>query len=82
MTSATFKKFALFAAKASITVFLIWLVVRNIDLADTVQRVRSIPLWVVPVTLGLIFFQFAMGIWRWSGRARFQLRPPIPGATD
>ena len=65
MTPATFKKFALFAAKASITVFLIWLVVRNIDLADTVQRVRSIPLWVVPVTLALIFLQFTMGIWRW-----------------
>ncbi|MDH3703244.1 MAG: flippase-like domain-containing protein [Alphaproteobacteria bacterium] len=65
MTPATFKKFALFAAKASITVILIWLVVRNIDLADTVQRVRSIPLWVVPVTLALIFIQFATGIWRW-----------------
>jgi uncharacterized membrane protein YbhN (UPF0104 family) len=65
MTAAQFKKLALFAAKASITVFLIWLVVRNIDLYDTVQRVRSVPLWVIPVTLGLIFIQFAMGIWRW-----------------
>ena len=65
MTPAKLKKIALFGAKASITVFLIWLVVRNIDLADTIQRVRSIPLWVVPATLGLIFVQFAMGIWRW-----------------
>ncbi len=65
MTPAKIKKLALFALKASVTVFLIWLVVRNIDLADTVRRVRSVPLWVIPVTLGLIFIQFAMGIWRW-----------------
>ena len=59
------RKTILLAAKAAVTGALIWLVFRNVDMADAVERVRALPFWVAPVVISLILGQFFLGIWRW-----------------
>jgi uncharacterized membrane protein YbhN (UPF0104 family) len=65
MSRAGLRKTVLFAAKATVTGALIWLVFRNVDMADVLGRVRTLPLWVAPAVIGLILCQFLTGIWRW-----------------
>lgn len=65
MSRAGLRKSVLLAAKAVVTGALIWLVFRNVDMADAIGRVRALPLWVAPVVIGLILGQFFFGIWRW-----------------
>lgn len=65
MSRGGLRKPVLLAAKAAVTVALIWLVFRNVDMADAVARVRAVPFWVGPVIIAFILCQFAFGIWRW-----------------
>jgi len=58
-------KYLLFVAKAAITLCLIWVVVRNIDMADTLQRVRSISIAVGVGALGLMLLLCLLSIVRW-----------------
>jgi uncharacterized protein (TIRG00374 family) len=66
MTKTPIFKYALFAAKAGITVGLIWLVLRNVDLADTLERVRSIPLSIAVGGLLLMLLLSLLCIIRWQ----------------
>lgn len=80
MSRAGLRKTVLFAAKAAVTGALIWLVFRNIDMADVLGRVRALPLWVVPAVVGLILGQFFLGIWRWRilvGQFNARLAPGL-----
>lgn len=65
MSQGGLRKTLLLAVKAAVTAALIWLVFRNVDMADAVARVRALPVWVGPAIVAFILFQFAFGIWRW-----------------
>lgn len=65
MSRAGLRKTALFIVKAVVTGALIWLVFRNVDIADALGRIRALPLWLAPAVIGLILGQFFLGIWRW-----------------
>lgn len=66
MTRTRFLKYALFAAKAAVTLGLIWLVLRNVDMADTLQRVRSISAAVAVGALLLMLLLSLLSILRWQ----------------
>lgn len=66
MTGARLLKHALFAAKAVVTIGLIWLVLRNVDMSDTLQRVRSIPVSAAAGTLFLMLLLALLSILRWQ----------------
>ena len=65
MTRSSIKKYVFFSAKVGVTAALIWLVLRNVDIADTLRRVEAIPLWVIPASLALLFLQVVFGTLRW-----------------
>ncbi len=66
MTKSPFFKYALFAVKAGITIGLIWLVLRNVNMTDTLARVRSIPplIAIVGVLLMLLLSFFCIIRWQ------------------
>jgi hypothetical protein len=66
MTKTPLFKYAIFAVKAAVTVGLIWLVLHNIDLEDTMQRVRSIPASVAVGGLFLLLLLSLLSIVRWQ----------------
>jgi uncharacterized protein (TIRG00374 family) len=66
MTRPRFLKHALFAAKAAVTLGLIWLVLRNVDMEDTLQRVGSVPGSVVLGVLLLMLLLSLLSILRWQ----------------
>jgi uncharacterized protein (TIRG00374 family) len=66
MTSPRFVKHTLFAAKAAVTLGLIWLVLRNVDMADTLQRVASISGFVALSVLVLMLMLSLLSILRWQ----------------
>lgn len=66
MTKSPIFKYALFAVKAGITIGLIWLVLRHVNLADTLERVRSIPPSVAVTGLVLLLLQCGFCIIRWQ----------------
>lgn len=66
MTRTRFLKYALFAAKAAVTLGLIWLVLRNVDMADTLQRVRSVSAAVAVGALLLMLLLSLLSILRWQ----------------
>jgi uncharacterized protein (TIRG00374 family) len=66
MTRFRFLKHVLFAAKAVVTLGLIWLVLRNVDMADTLQRIGSIPGMVAAGVLLLMLLLSLLSILRWQ----------------
>jgi hypothetical protein len=66
MTKTPLFKYAVFAVKAAVTVGLIWLVLHNIDLDDTMRRVRSIPISVAAGGLLLLLLLSLLSIVRWQ----------------
>ena len=66
MTRPRFLKHALFAAKAAVTLGLTWLVLRNVDMADTLQRVASIRGSVAAGVLLLLLLLSLLSILRWQ----------------
>ena len=66
MTSPRFVKHVLFAAKAAVTLGLIWLVLRNVDMADTLERVASISGSVALGVLLLMLTLSLLSILRWQ----------------
>ena len=66
MTRTRFLKHALFAAKAAVTLGLIWLVLRNVDMTDTLQRVRSVSAAVAAGVLLLMLLLSLLSILRWQ----------------
>jgi len=66
MTKRPAVKYLLFVAKAAITLGLAWIVVRNIDMADTLQRVRSISLATGLGVIGLLLLLSLLSILRWQ----------------
>jgi uncharacterized protein (TIRG00374 family) len=66
MTRFRFLKHVLFAAKAVVTLGLIWLVLRNVDMADTLQRIGSIPGIVAAGVLLLMLLLSLLSILRWQ----------------
>lgn len=64
MTRTRFLKHALFAAKAAVTLSLIWLVLRNVDMTDTLQRVRSVSAAVAAGVLLLMLLLSLLSILR------------------
>jgi glycosyltransferase 2 family protein len=66
MTKRPAVKYLLFVAKAAITLGLAWIVVRNIDMADTLQRVRSISLATGFGVIGLLLLLSLLSILRWQ----------------
>lgn len=58
-------KYLMFALKATITLGLIWVVLRNVDMADTLERVRSVSLGVSLGGLGLLLLLSLFSIIRW-----------------
>lgn len=73
-------KYVLFLLKAAVTAGLIWLIVHNIDVGDTVDRVGGIPFWVLPASLLLLLGQFLLATWRWRIVMR-QFEHGLPYAT-
>ncbi len=65
MARSSFTRLIVFCLKAAVTIGLIWLVVGNVDIGDTMDRVRGIPIWIVPVALTLMLTQFLLATWRW-----------------
>lgn len=59
-------KYLLFVVKAAITLGLIWVVVRNVDMTDTLQRVRSISLGTGLGVIGLLLLLSLLCIFRWQ----------------
>ncbi len=66
MTKSPIFKYVLFAAKAGITIGLIWLVLRNVNMTDTLARVRSIPPLIAVVGLLLMLLLSFFCIIRWQ----------------
>ena len=66
MTKSPLFKHALFAVKAGITVGLIWLVLRHVDLADTFVRVRSVSPLIAVGGLLLMLLLSLFCIIRWQ----------------
>jgi uncharacterized protein (TIRG00374 family) len=66
MTKTPLFKHVVFAVKAAVTVGLIWLVLHNIDLEDTMQRVRSISAFVAVGGLLLLLLLSLLSIVRWQ----------------
>jgi len=66
MTKSPVFKYALFAAKAGITLVLIGLVLRNVDLADTLDRVRSLPPAIAVAGVLLLLLLSFLCILRWQ----------------
>jgi uncharacterized protein (TIRG00374 family) len=66
MTKSPVFKYALFAAKAGITLALIGLVLRNVDLADTLDRVRSLPPAIAVAGVLLLLLLSFLCILRWQ----------------
>ncbi len=65
MARSSFTRLIVFCLKAAVTVGLIWLVVGSVDIGDTVDRIRGIPIWIAPVALTLMLMQFLLATWRW-----------------
>lgn len=66
MTKSPILKYALFAAKAGITLGLIVLVLRNVDAADTLDRVRSLPASIAAGGLLLLVLLSFLCVFRWQ----------------
>jgi uncharacterized protein (TIRG00374 family) len=66
MTKSPIFKYALFAAKAGITLGLIVLVLRNVDAADTLERVRSLPASIAVGGLLLLVLLSFLCVFRWQ----------------
>jgi len=66
MTKRPAVKYLLFVAKAAITLGLAWIVVRNIDMADTLERVRSLSLVTALGVIGLLLLLSLLSIFRWQ----------------
>lgn len=80
MTHRPAVKYLLFVLKAAITLGLIWVVLSNIDMADTLDRVRSVSLAVGAGVLALLLGLAFLSIVRWQivmrqfgGRLPFRL---------
>jgi len=65
MARSSFTRVIVFCLKAAVTIGLIWLVVGSVDIGDTMDRIRGIPLWIAPVALTLMLAQFLLATWRW-----------------
>ncbi len=65
MARSSLSKTIIFCLKAAVTIGLIWLVVGSVDIGDTMDRIRGIPLWVAPLALSLMLSQFLLATWRW-----------------
>lgn len=65
MTKKTAMKYLMFTLKAAVTIGLIWVVVRNIDMADTLERVRSVSLATSLGGLALLLMLALFSIIRW-----------------
>jgi len=65
MARSSFTRLIVFCLKAAVTIGLIWLVVGSVDIGDTMDRIRGIPIWIVPVALTLMSTQFLLATWRW-----------------
>lgn len=65
MTKRPAMKYLMFLLKAAITLGLIWVVLRNIDMADTMARVRSVSFAVSLGGLGLLLLLSLLSIVRW-----------------
>ncbi len=66
MTKRPAVKYLLFVTKAAITLGLAWIVVRNIDMTDTLQRVRSVSLATGLGVIGLLLLLSLLSILRWQ----------------
>ncbi|MEM9682442.1 MAG: lysylphosphatidylglycerol synthase transmembrane domain-containing protein [Pseudomonadota bacterium] len=66
MTHGSAVKYLLFVLKAAITLGLIWVVLSNIDMADTLERVRSVSLAVALGVLALLLGLALLSIMRWQ----------------
>ena len=66
MTHGPAVKYLLFVLKAAITLGLIWVVLSNIDMADTLERVRSVSLAVAVGVLALLLGLALLSIMRWQ----------------
>lgn len=66
MRRSRFTKHAVFTLKAAVTLGLIWLVLGNVDMADTLQRVRSVSVSVVAGVLLLMLLLSLFCILRWQ----------------
>jgi len=59
-------KYLMFVLKAAVTLGLIWVVLSNIDMADTIDRVRSVSLPVAVGGLALLLILALLSIIRWQ----------------
>jgi len=64
-TSAT-RRWFIVLLKTAVTISLIWLVLREVELQDTVRHLQGLSFGSIALVLGLLAVQGAVGAWRWT----------------
>ena len=70
MAATAARRWLVASLKAAVTISLIWLVLRGVDLAEAVRHLRSLSVFGVALLLALLVLQGIVGAWRWTFTTR------------